>query len=76
MIVDTDHQRLKPFEEKFKTIPNVTCLHTDIRELNADMIVSPANSLGLMDGGLDHVICEILGRIDLEKIRPIIQKNG
>lgn len=46
--------------------PNVEMATGDICRLDADAIVSPANSFGFMDGGLDHQLSEHFGW-DLEK---------
>lgn len=40
---------------------DVIVTEDDIFEVGADAIVSPANSFGFMDGGLDHQISERLG---------------
>jgi O-acetyl-ADP-ribose deacetylase (regulator of RNase III) len=40
---------------------NVTCEVADIFKEPADAVVSPANSFGYMDGGIDRVYCERMG---------------
>jgi len=50
----------------FSGAENVRILNTDITQLECDAIVSPANSFGFMDGGLDYALSERLGW-DLEK---------
>lgn len=44
----------------------VTIIENDITTLKSDAIVSPANSFGFMDGGLDYALSERFGW-DLEK---------
>lgn len=44
----------------------VVVLEADITTINCDAIVSPANSFGFMDGGLDHALSERFGW-DIEK---------
>jgi O-acetyl-ADP-ribose deacetylase (regulator of RNase III) len=50
----------------FKEEQQVMILETDITTLQVDAIVSPANSFGFMDGGLDYALSERFGW-DLEK---------
>ncbi|WP_118974002.1 macro domain-containing protein [Taibaiella koreensis] len=45
----------------FKEAENVRILETDITQLSCDAIVSPANSFGFMDGGLDYALSERFG---------------
>ncbi|WP_445721390.1 macro domain-containing protein [Flavobacterium sp.] len=49
------------WKEDFKECPNVTIIGQDILEVECDAIVSPANSFGFMDGGLDLHLSEKLG---------------
>ena len=41
--------------------PNVQILHADITQIACDAMVSPANSFGFMDGGLDYALSERFG---------------
>lgn len=50
----------------FVDTPDVSIHEQDITTLHCDAIVSPANSFGFMDGGLDYVLSERFGW-DLEK---------
>lgn len=45
---------------------NVSIIESDITKLQCDAMVSPANSFGFMDGGLDYALSERFGW-DLEK---------
>ncbi len=45
---------------------NITILEADITTIECDAVVSPANSFGFMDGGLDYALSERFGW-DLEK---------
>jgi len=57
---------LDAWADFFSKEENVTILEGDITQIECDAIVSPANSFGFMDGGLDHALSERLGW-DLEK---------
>jgi O-acetyl-ADP-ribose deacetylase (regulator of RNase III) len=46
----------------FSHVPNVQIVNGDITACECDAIVSPANSFGFMDGGLDDVLCQRFGR--------------
>jgi O-acetyl-ADP-ribose deacetylase (regulator of RNase III) len=50
---DIDAGVVSAWQKYFKGIANVRISHGDIFEKSADAIVSPANSFGYMDGGID-----------------------
>src|ERR1700722_6907116 len=52
---DIDADVVRSLEKYFKDIANVRVSRGDIFEKSADAIVSPANSFGYMDGGIDLV---------------------
>lgn len=56
----------KAWRDFFGNEQNVTIVEGDITSLKCDAIVSPANSFGFMDGGLDYALSERFGW-DLEK---------
>lgn len=49
------------WQKSFQDVPNVIVVDGDILKQSADALVSPANSFGYMDGGLDLKISETLG---------------
>lgn len=49
------------WHERFADQGDVSIIHDDICRVNCDAIVSPANSFGFMDGGLDHQLSEHFG---------------
>lgn len=49
------------WRKRFASQPDVEVVEGDIFELGADALVSPANSFGFMDGGLDHQISDRMG---------------
>ena len=59
-----------PRARHFAKANDVTVTEEDIFELGADALVSPANSFGFMDGGIDHQISERLGW----HIQDLVQK--
>ncbi len=52
----------KAWEQQFAGLHNVEVSCGDIFEHRADAIVSPANSFGYMDGGIDLIYSRVLGR--------------
>ncbi|GAB3524984.1 macro domain-containing protein [Emticicia fontis] len=61
-----DYRLIVAWKEFFENEPHVTILEADITQLSCDAVVSPANSFGFMDGGLDYALSERFGW-DLEK---------
>nr|QBK87611.1 MAG: macro domain protein [Marseillevirus LCMAC201] len=62
-IIDLDPQIVKIFEQIFANLPNFVVKKVKkgyIAKNSADCLVSPANSFGLMDGGVDKEINEVL----------------
>jgi O-acetyl-ADP-ribose deacetylase (regulator of RNase III) len=58
---DIDADVVRAWEKYFIGIANVRVSHGDIFEVSADAIVSPANSFGYMDGGIDLVYLRRFG---------------
>jgi hypothetical protein len=52
---DIDDEVVQSWKKHFKGMEDVSISNGDIFELKADAIVSPANSFGYMDGGIDLV---------------------
>lgn len=60
-LIDLNKKMCKQWKCHFKSDKDVIVHHGDFFSLPADCIVSPANSFGFMDGGLDLLISEKLG---------------
>lgn len=75
ILADLSSKLIVAWQALFGQEENVTIMETDITQLPCDAIVSPANSFGFMDGGLDHALSERLGW-DLEKrLQQIIRES-
>jgi O-acetyl-ADP-ribose deacetylase (regulator of RNase III) len=59
----------------FKGIEEVEVSCGDIFDLQADAIVSPANSFGFMDGGIDLVYSHYFGWELQERLRELLRKE-
>jgi O-acetyl-ADP-ribose deacetylase (regulator of RNase III) len=58
---DIDPDVVSAWQKYFKGVPNVCISLGEIFERSADAIVSPANSFGYMDGGIDLVYLHRFG---------------
>jgi O-acetyl-ADP-ribose deacetylase (regulator of RNase III) len=60
-LVDTNEEVIAAWHQVFADVPQVTVHHGSIFDYPADALVSPANSFGYMNGGLDFAISKHLG---------------
>jgi len=70
-LVDTNEEVIAAWHQVFADVPQVTVRHGSIFDHPADALVSPANSFGYMNGGLDFAISKHLGwhlEKDLQRI--------
>ena len=61
ILVSIDIEMHKAWEAAFASVPNVEFHLGSILEVEADWYVSPANSFGFMDGGIDQVYLDEWG---------------
>lgn len=54
-------------------LPNVSVHRGSILDLSVDAVVSPANSFGFMDGGIDHLYSERFGWGVQERLQELIR---
>jgi O-acetyl-ADP-ribose deacetylase (regulator of RNase III) len=60
-LVDRFEPLIDAWEQAFAPYESVEVHYADFFSLDADALVSPANSFGIMDGGLDLAIRRVLG---------------
>ena len=60
-LIDSKPELCDKWRQVFSSYPEVEVLTGDYFQQSADAIVSPANSFGIMDGGLDLAIRNELG---------------
>ena len=60
-LIDSKPELCEKWRQVFSSYPEVEVLTGDYFQQSADAIVSPANSFGIMDGGLDLAIRNKLG---------------
>ena len=75
LFCDLNEQMIKAWNKNFSEDTNITIYHGSIFEKGSDAIVSPANSFGFMDGGLDLQISKFFGWHVQERLQEIIKKK-
>ena len=75
-LVDRYESLVRAWSDAFASYPRVRVRQGDFFAEDADALVSPANSFGIMDGGLDAAIRDTLG-IDVETAvqRRIVEQH-
>jgi O-acetyl-ADP-ribose deacetylase (regulator of RNase III) len=68
--VDTDGDVVAALQEAFDGAPGVTFAVADILTVAQNALVSPANSYGFMDGGIDAAYSSFFG----ERIQTMVQE--
>tara|TARA_B110000003_G_scaffold160447_1_gene160555 strand:+ start:261 stop:866 length:606 start_codon:yes stop_codon:yes gene_type:complete len=74
-LIDSKSELCDKWRQVFSSYPEVEVLKGDYFQQSADAIVSPANSFGIMDGGLDLAIRDILGFQVERDIQEVILKK-
>lgn len=76
ILVDVNKEIYNQFKEQFADLEQIEIHHKPFQELEAfDCIVSPANSFGLMNGGLDKYLVEFFGKELEERVQQYIFEN-
>jgi O-acetyl-ADP-ribose deacetylase (regulator of RNase III) len=74
-LIDRNKPMCNIWKYFFKDIPDVIVHHGDFFDLPTDCVVSPANSFGYMDGGLDLAISMVIGWQVQEKLQKQIKEK-
>ena len=74
LLIDKNPRIILAWREFFGEEENVKILEGDLTNVTCDAIVSPANSFGFMDGGVDYAISMRLGWELQNKLQKIIKK--
>lgn len=76
ILVDVQKELCEHWENSFSSFPEVKIHHGYFQEVQSyDCLVSPANSFGLMDGGIDLGIRNYFGMKIQYNVQKIIQKQ-
>ena len=74
-LVDTNRELCLAWKDAFEAFQNVNIVHNKFESIvDFDCLVSPANSFGLMDGGIDLAIRNYFGMQIQYNVQKIIQK--
>lgn len=75
-LIDLQPQLVRAWDEAFDSFDFVAVRKEDFFDVPADAMVSPANSFGIMDGGLDLAIRDTLGLQVQEAVqRAIVEQH-
>ncbi|OJJ17005.1 Appr-1-p processing protein [marine bacterium AO1-C] len=73
LLIDQNPRMVSAWRDFFGEEENVKILEGDLTSVTCDAIVSPANSFGFMDGGVDYAISMRLGWELQSTLQKIIQ---
>ncbi len=71
-LIDTDTELVSAWQREFEAFPEVKVDQGDILSVAKDCIVSPANSYGFMDGGLDQLYTDFFGLGPQTRLQELI----
>lgn len=74
-LVDRDERLVAAWQQVFAKEPTVVAEPGDYFERDADAMVSPANSFGIMDGGLDAAIRDQIGGRTQQRVQSMILEH-
>lgn len=75
IFVGPEQDVVSAWEEHFQGYAQVSVQAGSILEVDCDALVSPANSFGYMDGGLDMLISEFFGWHVQERLQDLIRNK-
>ncbi len=73
--VDTNEKVTAAWEKVFQDVENVIVKNDSIFNYPSDVIVSPANSFGFMNGGIDFAISKNLGWHIEKRLQKVIREK-
>jgi len=75
ILCDLNINLIKSWHKFFNQDLNIEIINSSIFDIKCDALVSPANSFGFMDGGLDLKISQFFGWQVQEKLQKIIKET-
>ncbi len=73
ILTSIDRRLLEAWKRFCGDLDNVTIYHGSILDLECDAVVSPANSFGFMDGGIDALYTKHFGKDVQKKVQDLIK---
>lgn len=74
-LVDLNEKMVEAWSKDFGNEPNVIIELADLTKVDCDAVVSPANSFGFMDGGIDLYLSERFGWDLQDRLQAQIQSS-
>ena len=74
-LVDINLELVDAWHKEFAGFKNVSIECADILEIAGNTIVSPANSFGFMDGGIDQQYTDYFGLKPQEEVQALIRQR-
>ena len=75
-LVDSNRELVDAWHKEFEGFKNVFIEYGDILEIAENTIVSPANSFGFMDGGIDQQYTDYFGLKPQEEVQALIRQRS
>ncbi|MBM7841760.1 macro domain-containing protein [Herpetosiphon giganteus] len=75
ILADVQPAMVAAWQQICGDLPNVSIQHGSILDCTTDAVVSPANSFGFMDGGIDMLYSRFFGWHVQERLQTIIQQE-
>jgi O-acetyl-ADP-ribose deacetylase (regulator of RNase III) len=72
-LVDTNSELVAAWRDSFASFDEVAIQHGDILSLARHALVSPANSNGFMDGGIDRQYAEFFGAAVQNRVLEVVR---
>ena len=75
LLIDRNQPLVDAWDEAFEAFDEVEARKADFFDHAADAVVSPANSFGFMDGGLDQYIMDTLSNQIEARVQAVVTKD-
>jgi O-acetyl-ADP-ribose deacetylase (regulator of RNase III) len=75
ILADLQVSVINEWKKQFSGDENITIYQGSIFDIEADALVSPANSFGFMDGGLDMLISKFFGWHVQDRLQAVIKNK-
>ncbi|MBK8256906.1 MAG: hypothetical protein IPK82_30065 [Polyangiaceae bacterium] len=74
-LVDLNQRVVAAWQRAFSPFPEVSIAHGNILTVARHVLISPANSLGYMDGGVDRAYAQFFGQTLARRVRDAVLRR-
>jgi O-acetyl-ADP-ribose deacetylase (regulator of RNase III) len=74
-LVDRNTHIVQAWLQYFSDLPNVTMINDQFQNHSAHVVVSPANSFGFMNGGIDYWYSQLFGQQIQDRVQEVIKRD-